>query len=66
MSHWLTLFTFNLHPLELVLRGTAVYWGLFLLFRFLLRRDTGALGIADILLLMLIVSTSTAPSATLS
>ena len=58
MSHWLTLFTFDLHPLELVLRGTAVYWGLFLLFRFLLRRDTGSLGIADILLLMLIADAS--------
>ena len=47
-------FTLQLHPLELVLRGTVMYWFLFLLFRFVLRRDAGALGIADILLLVLI------------
>jgi uncharacterized membrane protein YcaP (DUF421 family) len=49
-----TLFGFGLHPLEIVLRGSAMYWFLFLLFRFVLRRDAGALGIADILLLVLI------------
>lgn len=39
---------------ELVLRGTLVYWTLFLIFRFILRRDVGAVGIADILLLVVI------------
>jgi uncharacterized membrane protein YcaP (DUF421 family) len=39
---------------ELVLRGTLVYWTLFLIFRFVLRRDVGAVGIADILLLVII------------
>jgi uncharacterized membrane protein YcaP (DUF421 family) len=39
---------------ELVLRGTLVYWTLFLIFRFILRRDVGAVGIADILLLVII------------
>ena len=39
---------------ELVVRGTAVYWFIFILFRFLLRRDMGQLGVADILLLVLI------------
>ena len=52
------LFGFGVHPLEIVLRGTAVYWFLFLLFRFVLRRDAGALGIADILLLVLIADAS--------
>jgi uncharacterized membrane protein YcaP (DUF421 family) len=52
------LFGFGLHPLEIVLRGSAVYWFLFLLFRFVLRRDAGALGIADILLLVLIADAS--------
>lgn len=47
-------FALELHPLELVLRGTAMYWFLFLLFRFVLRRDAGSVGIADILLLVLI------------
>lgn len=37
-----------------MLRGTLVYWLLFLVFRFILRRDVGAVGIADILLLVII------------
>ncbi|MES2958155.1 MAG: YetF domain-containing protein [Pseudomonadota bacterium] len=49
---------FSVDPLELVLRGSVVYWFLFLLFRFVLRRDAGSLGIADILLLVLIADAS--------
>jgi uncharacterized membrane protein YcaP (DUF421 family) len=41
-------------PLELIVRGSAVYWFLFLIFRFLLKRDVGAVGIADVLLLVLV------------
>jgi uncharacterized membrane protein YcaP (DUF421 family) len=48
------LFGFSVSPLELVLRGSVMYWLLFLLFRFVLRRDVGAIGIADVLLLVLI------------
>jgi uncharacterized membrane protein YcaP (DUF421 family) len=51
MSH---LFDFQVSPLELIVRGTLIYWFLFLLFRFVLRRDAGAMGIADILLVVLI------------
>jgi len=35
-------------------RGTFVYWALFLLFRFVLRRNVGAIGIADILFVVLV------------
>ena len=52
------LFTFGVDPLELIVRGSAVYWFLFLLFRFVMRRDAGSLGIADILLLVLIADAS--------
>lgn len=52
------LFAFNVHPLEIVLRGTLMYWFLFLLFRFVLRRDVGSIGIADVLLLVLIADAS--------
>jgi uncharacterized membrane protein YcaP (DUF421 family) len=52
------LFRFNVAPLELVVRGTCVYWFLFLLFRFVLRRDAGSMGIADILLLVIIADAS--------
>lgn len=48
------LFSFSVPPLELVLRGSAVYLFLFVVFRFVLRRDVGSLGVADILLLVLI------------
>jgi uncharacterized membrane protein YcaP (DUF421 family) len=54
----LALFRFGVPPLELMLRGSAVYWFLFLLFRFVLRRDAGSMGIADILLLVLIADAS--------
>jgi uncharacterized membrane protein YcaP (DUF421 family) len=52
------LFRFSVDPLELVVRGTAMYWFLFLLFRFVLRRDVGSIGIADVLLLVLIADAS--------
>jgi uncharacterized membrane protein YcaP (DUF421 family) len=48
------LFEVHVPILELMLRGTLVYWLLFLIFRFLLRRDVGAVGIADILLLVIV------------
>jgi len=48
------LFEVHVPMLELMLRGTLVYWLLFLIFRFLLRRDVGAVGIADILLLVIV------------
>jgi uncharacterized membrane protein YcaP (DUF421 family) len=51
---WAGLFSFTVAPLELIVRGTAIYWFLFLLFRFVMRRDVGSVGVADILLLVLI------------
>ena len=58
MDALLSLFEFKMNPLELVLRGTLMYWFLFLIFRFVTRRDPGAVGIADILLLVLIADAS--------
>jgi uncharacterized membrane protein YcaP (DUF421 family) len=48
------VFSFNQDPLELFVRGTAMYWFLFCMFRFVLRRDVGAVGIADVLLLVIV------------
>ncbi len=48
------LLELSMNPLELVVRGTLMYWFLFLLFRFVLRRDAGSIAIADVLLLVLI------------
>jgi uncharacterized membrane protein YcaP (DUF421 family) len=41
-------------PLEMVLRGTASYWFLFALFRVAIRRRIGAVGMADILVLVIV------------
>ncbi len=57
-SRLIELFTFTLSPLELVVRGTATYWFLFLIFRFLLRRDVGSIALADVLLLVVIADAS--------
>lgn len=48
------LFSLSVDPVELVLRGSAMYWFLFLLLRFVLRRDVGSIGIADMLLVVLV------------
>lgn len=52
--NWDELFRFTLSPWELIIRGTLMYWLLFLLFRFGLRRDTGSMGLADILVVVVI------------
>jgi uncharacterized membrane protein YcaP (DUF421 family) len=51
---WQQIFGFEKPFLELFIRGTVMYWFLFLIFRFVLRRDVGALGIADVLLIVII------------
>ena len=50
---WSELFGLSVSPWELVIRGTAIYWLLVIIFRFILR-PTGAVGIADVLLLVVI------------
>ncbi len=52
------VFGMTMSPLEIVVRGTAVYWLLFLIFRFVLRRDIGSVTIADVLVLILIADAS--------
>lgn len=52
------LFAIHVSPLELVVRGTAMYWFLFLIFRFVLRRDNSGVGIADILFVVVVADAS--------
>ena len=52
------LFGLSVSPLEMIVRGTAMYWFLFLLFRLVIRRRVGAVGISDILLLVIIADAS--------
>lgn len=51
---WSSVFGLSMAPLELIVRGSVVYWFLFLIFRCVLKRDVGAVGIADILLLVIV------------
>jgi len=53
-----SLFELTLPPWELILRGSAVYWFLFVIFRFVMHRDVGSLAIADVLLLVLVADAS--------
>ena len=55
---WQHLFSMDKSMLELFIRGTVMYWFLFLLFRFVMRRDVGAIGIADVLLVVIIADAS--------
>jgi len=54
MVDWNELFALTVSPLELMIRGTLVYWFLFMAFRTVLQRDLGAVGMADMLLLVLV------------
>lgn len=48
------LLGFQVSPWELIVRGSLMYWFLFFLLRFFLRREAGSLGLADILVIVLI------------
>jgi uncharacterized membrane protein YcaP (DUF421 family) len=48
------LFKLTVNPLELIVRGTLLYLGLVLVLRFVLRRDVGSMGVADILFIVLV------------
>jgi uncharacterized membrane protein YcaP (DUF421 family) len=48
------LFEIHMSVAELFVRGSAIFWFLFLIFRFVMRRDIGGVGIADVLLLVIV------------
>lgn len=48
------IFRITVAPWELVLRGTLIFWFLFAIFRFVMHRDVGSVGLADVLVLVLI------------
>jgi uncharacterized membrane protein YcaP (DUF421 family) len=54
MSDLAALFSLDFPPWQMVLRGTVVYWALLVVFRFLLRRDIGSMGMADLLFVVLV------------
>ena len=54
---WRAIFVPHISLLEVIIRGTLVYLGLFTFLRFF-RRETGALGISDLLVVVLIADAS--------
>jgi hypothetical protein len=48
------LMHFTVAPLELFLRGTIMFWFLFLIFRVILRRDIGSASITDFLFVVIL------------
>jgi uncharacterized membrane protein YcaP (DUF421 family) len=55
---WSELFGLSLPPLELVVRGSALYLFLLVLFRVVIKRRMGAIGMADLLVLVIISDAS--------
>lgn len=51
---WYALFIPAHSVAEMIVRGTLMYLGLFLIFRFMVGRQSSAIGIADILVVVLI------------
>jgi uncharacterized membrane protein YcaP (DUF421 family) len=51
---WSEIFGVTVSPLELIVRGSAMYLFLFLIFRVVMRRRVGAVAMADILILVIV------------
>ena len=58
MEALLDLFRLDYPIWEMMLRGTVIYIALLLVFRFLLRRDVGSMGVADLLFVVLVADAS--------
>lgn len=50
----MSFLTFSMSPLEILVRGSLMYWFLLVIFRFVLRRNAGSAGITDILFAVLL------------
>jgi uncharacterized membrane protein YcaP (DUF421 family) len=50
----LDVFDLTVSPVQLVLRGTLMFWFLFLIFRFILRRDVGSVSVTDMLFIVIL------------
>jgi uncharacterized membrane protein YcaP (DUF421 family) len=51
---WSELFGLSVSPWELIVRGSAMYLFLFILFRGVVKRRVGSIGMADILILVIV------------
>jgi uncharacterized membrane protein YcaP (DUF421 family) len=55
---WKSIFLPDIPLIEIILRGTVMYMTLFVLLRIVLKRQTGSLGMTDLLLITLIADAS--------
>lgn len=55
---WGEIFGISVSPWELIIRGSAMYLFLYLLFRVVIRRRVGSIGMADILILVIVADAS--------
>ena len=55
---WTDMLALDMAPLEIILRGTLMFWFLFIIFRFVLRRDVGSLGVGDFLFVAIVADAS--------
>jgi uncharacterized membrane protein YcaP (DUF421 family) len=51
---WSEVWGLTVSPWELILRGSVIYWFIFLAFRTFMRRDMGSIAVSDVLFLMLV------------
>lgn len=54
MGNWAQVFFEGSDPLEMIVRGTVMYWVIFVMLRMAGRRDIGSVGVADLVVVMLI------------
>jgi uncharacterized membrane protein YcaP (DUF421 family) len=52
------MFSLDVHPLEILIRGTLMFLGIFVLLRVILKRQTGAVSMSDLLLITLLADAS--------
>lgn len=55
---WESIFVPDVHLFEMILRGSLMYISLFVLLRVILKRQTGSIGMTDLLLITLIADAS--------
>jgi uncharacterized membrane protein YcaP (DUF421 family) len=55
---WAEMLNFTVSPIELFIRGSLTFLFLFCIFRFVVRRDIGAIGVSDLLVLVIIADAS--------
>jgi uncharacterized membrane protein YcaP (DUF421 family) len=54
----MSLFALSASPLEIMLRGSVMFWLLFIIFRFILRRDIGSVGVSEFLFVVIVADAS--------